>query len=400
MTRRREGSIQQRSKNSFLLRFSVRREDGTRRSFHQTVYAASRSAARKILTAKINERDTGVLVAPNTITLVELIAETITKRQGEGGSAKWAAHCRDLLRLHIEPHFGSKRLQQITPRDIDQFETALCEKRQKRRPDQPLAPATVLQIAKLVRHVLKRAAGLELIPRNPALRVRTPKTQKKEVAIVPPSDFYSLLDRHAADRRPSMARLAPLAHCAGLTGARLAELLAMRWCDLDLAARVWRVERSWEQVGRELKIRACKNEASRRLLEFGPDLAAALQAYKTAQAARLLAQGRRVNATDIVFDNGKGKAVRPNTASANWAKAMNRLGYTSPRIKFHSLRHLYASVALATGGKNSLLPLQRHLGHSKASTTMDIYGHLLPSGEAGMVAAVEAVLGRGPRQRG
>ena len=50
-----------------------------------------------------------------------------------------------------------------------------------------------------------------------------------------------------------------------------------------------------------------------------------------------------------------------------------------PKIRFHDLRHTSASLML-----NRNLPpiaISRRLGHAKPSTTLDIYGHLLPEGQ-------------------
>lgn len=107
--------------------------------------------------------------------------------------------------------------------------------------------------------------------------------------------------------------------------------------------------------------------------------------HRTSQAERLLARGRR---TRWVFDDGTGEPLHPNTISSQWGKAMRRLDFT-PRIKFHALRHLYASYALAAGA--SLLDVQADLGHAHKATAFFLYSHLLPN--SGRTAAkVEAKL--------
>ena len=49
----------------------------------------------------------------------------------------------------------------------------------------------------------------------------------------------------------------------------------------------------------------------------------------------------------------------------------------SPELKFHSLRHTYASLCIAAGIEP--LKLSRRLGHNKVSTTLNIYTHLFPT---------------------
>ncbi len=49
----------------------------------------------------------------------------------------------------------------------------------------------------------------------------------------------------------------------------------------------------------------------------------------------------------------------------------------TPKVRFHDLRHSSASLML----NNNIPPIvvSRRLGHAKASITLDIYGHLIPS---------------------
>jgi integrase len=205
------------------------------------------------------------------------------------------------------------------------------------------------------------------------------------MTILRASELKTLVEQLAADRWPSIARLALLAQCASYTGARLGEILAMSWRDLDFATGRWNLQRSFEMVDGKLVIRAGKTAAARRVLNLGPELIRLLSAHRTSQAERLLAQGRRAS---WVFDDGAGEPLRPNTISSHWGKAMRRLDFT-PRIKFHALRHLYASYALNAGA--SLLDIQADLGHADKATTFLLYSHLLPN--SGRTAAkVEAKL--------
>ena len=46
-----------------------------------------------------------------------------------------------------------------------------------------------------------------------------------------------------------------------------------------------------------------------------------------------------------------------------------------PRLTFHALRHTFASILIDQG--ENIKYIQSQLGHAKASTTLDIYGHLM-----------------------
>jgi len=51
---------------------------------------------------------------------------------------------------------------------------------------------------------------------------------------------------------------------------------------------------------------------------------------------------------------------------ANW--------FLSPKIRFHDLRHCYASLSIEQG--ENIKYIQKQLGHSKPTVTLEIYAHL------------------------
>jgi integrase len=61
-----------------------------------------------------------------------------------------------------------------------------------------------------------------------------------------------------------------------------------------------------------------------------------------------------------------------------------------PLVSFHGLRHTHASILLASG--LPVLTVSKRLGHSKASMTLDIYGHLLPNADDAAAKIMEGML--------
>lgn len=60
-----------------------------------------------------------------------------------------------------------------------------------------------------------------------------------------------------------------------------------------------------------------------------------------------------------------------------------------PRVRFHDLRHTFATVLLSRGNHPKIV--QEMLGHANISQTMDTYSHVLPNMQEGAVAAMNAV---------
>src|SRR5205823_3271449 len=80
-----------------------------------------------------------------------------------------------------------------------------------------------------------------------------------------------------------------------------------------------------------------------------------------------------------VFCSADGKAVDPdNFIHRDWVRVLRRAGLR--RIRFHDLRHTYASLLIAQGAHPKYI--QTQLGHASIQTTLDRYGHLMPDAHA------------------
>jgi integrase len=405
---RREGGITQRGEGTFQIRYEIPNPGGPRKTMRETVKAANRGEAQKILNTKLAARDNGSWVEPNKTTLVEFITETIAR-------GNYTPTIRDrydeILEVHIAPYFGAVdpaatdpaklqqrlaritpdlkavRLQDLTPRQIDNWQAALALHTYRGR---PIGPATRHQIDKVLRLALRRAVKLQLLTRSPAADIKRPVVPRQEMAILTPAQFHDLLTRLATDPRPEAHCMGALAAAAAHSGARLGELIGLRWSDLDLAAGIWRLQRSIRQYRNELLVMPCKTERSRRVLRLGPVAISALQRHKREQAERLLAAGHRVGPDDPVFDNGAGGMLPPHRITDRWWKMLRQIGF-APALSFHKLRHLHASLAIGAGV--DILTVSRRLGHANVKITLDVYGHLLPGADGAAADAVEAALG-------
>lgn len=78
---------------------------------------------------------------------------------------------------------------------------------------------------------------------------------------------------------------------------------------------------------------------------------------------------------NLVFSNSNGSyQSADNLTKRRFLPALNRAGID--KIRFHDLRHTYASLLFASGAPMKYVQYQ--LGHSSITMTMDLYTHLLP----------------------
>ncbi len=140
-----------------------------------------------------------------------------------------------------------------------------------------------------------------------------------------------------------------------LTGLRLAELINLRWNDLDFSSKVIQVKNSetFTTKSRKNRIVPMSEELFRLFKEKKENI-------KTESA--------------FVFHNKKGKPLKEQTISQQFKKYVISAGIND-KLHFHSLRHSFATHLVRKGVP--LFAIQKLLGHSTSKTT-EIYSHLLP----------------------
>lgn len=224
-----------------------------------------------------------------------------------------------------------------------------------------------------LRMALRQAVRDGLISRNVADGVRPPRQTPKRVTATSPADARAIIAAFEGDR------LGPLVTAAIGTGLRLGELLGLRWSDIDQGRiRVMgSVRRApLELGGRHVLARTAEAKTHRAIRTVEPPafVVAALEAERRRQLSEGLASpyvfvtaGRREQAGQAVFLDPK------NTTRAFQAK-LAAAGL--PRLRFHDLRHAYATLMLGAGVP--LRVIQESLGHASVVTTAAVYAHVLP----------------------
>jgi integrase len=196
---------------------------------------------------------------------------------------------------------------------------------------------------------------------DPTDGVRLPRQRKRAEALRIPSPKEVARCVAAADDRCR----ALIAVCA-LAGLRLGEAAALKFGDVDYARRQLHVRRQVQRAGKkEVEIQLPKY-GSERSVPMPDELAPILRHHEELD-----------HATDWLFACGEDYPPQQNKVGHQWRLTQKRAGVSG--IRLHDLRHFYASGLIADGC--DVVTVQRALGHAKASTTLDNYAKLWPSGE-------------------
>jgi integrase len=184
----------------------------------------------------------------------------------------------------------------------------------------------------------------------------------------------------------------PVIYTAVSTGLRQAELLGLRWRDLELgiipSISVNRVLYKRRGV---CKFKEPKTSHSRRLVEMTPKLAAFLRDYRQECQALYRELGKDLSLDDLVFGNVEGKPIDPGVLTHNFARIAKKAGLQG--VRFHDLRHTFASLMLLRGAKPKVI--SEALGHSAVAFTMDVYSHIIEGMQSDAMALLDGILPEG-----
>jgi integrase len=158
--------------------------------------------------------------------------------------------------------------------------------------------------------------------------------------------------------------------------------MALRWEDVDRAAGVIRIERSYDDKGR-VEIEP-KSRAGQRTIPIVGALRDVLVEHKASQ-------GRDGG---LVFGSSAETPFQPSNLWRRAQRAWQRAGLQP--IGLHEARHTFASVLIAAGVNAKAITT--YMGHASVQTTYDLYGKLMPGSESEAAALVDAYLARADTQ--
>jgi len=253
---------------------------------------------------------------------------------------------------HVLPALGSLPLDSIGAEQVERFAATLRGK--------GLAPKSVKEILGALRRVLASAVEWEVLDRLPRFpKVRIPQ---QDFDWLTAQESQRLLDG-AGDPEARTLLL-----CALHTGARAGELTALEWGDIDRSRR-------------EVVIRRNKPASQRKA---GPTKSGRVRRIPMTQELQTALARHRHLRGPLVFCRPDGHFI-----SAQFrAKVLNAACQAAKlrRVRFHDLRHTFASQAVQEGVP--LPVLQAWLGHSTITMTMR-YAHLAPDAGAEWIKVLE-----------
>ncbi len=356
------GSIVKRGIHSFACVVYLGRDPVTGKDRQKWVSFRTRREAEAHLARLIGEVTSGATLPPARVRLDEYLERWLRYYADGRLAPKTLESYNATVRVHLNPALGHIPISRLAPQTIQGY---LAGKLQT-----GLSTTTVRYHAAILHQALRQAVKWGVLAHNPVDRVDLPRRRLVEVRVWDEEQVRLFL----AEAMRSSAYYA-LYMTALTTGMRQAELLGLRWSDVDLLRGVASIQQTLYRLGKRVVTKAPKSARSRRAVALPPMLVETLSAMQQGQAVRRRELGELYDDHDLIFCQGNGRPLHAhNVTQRDLPRVAKRAGV--PHIRFHDLRHCHATLLLRHGVHPKVV--QERLGHSTITMTLDTYSHVVP----------------------
>ena len=282
---------------------------------------------------------------------------------------------RGYIDNHITPNIGKLPLEKLTTMDLQKFYRKLMTKGRVERieaTNQPkgLSAKTVRNINQVISSAMDFAVAQRIVSVNPCKAVALPKVEHKEMQTIPAEQLQAFLTEAKASGVYEMYYI-ELA-----TGLRRGELLGLKWSDIDWKNGIIKVKRQIARVDGKVIEAPLKTKNSYRTVTISP------------QAMEVLKQQKAKTKDEFVFPSLNGGPISPDSVNNMLKRVLARAGIS--KVRFHDLRHTFATVALQNGV--DIKTVSGMLGHFSAGFTLDTYAHVTTAAQKEAAQTIGNVL--------
>lgn len=144
------------------------------------------------------------------------------------------------------------------------------------------------------------------------------------------------------------------------TGARLGEIQALTWKDINFSFKTIEINKAWYETTKKFK--DTKNESSKRFIRVNDEVLDILKELKE-------------NQKEMVFENQYGTIPSSAAVNKTLRECLRKIEINKRGFHFHSLRHTHVAYLLSEG--IDIYAIAKRLGHSDITTTTRIYSYLI-----------------------
>ena len=354
-----EGMIRQKKKGQWEGRIVVGHKENGEPIFRY-VYAKTQKELISKLHLKIDEFRDAELTEDSKMSLGEWLDKWLTEYMQSTVRKGTLSGYTTYTEKYIKPVLGDKPIAFLTTADIQKFYNHL--KTNGRIKNQHiygngLSDAMVVRVHCMLHEALEMAVKEHLISKNPTDGTTVPKIAKKEMQVLTKEQletFMKLVETQEYWRDLFYTELT--------TGLRRGELCGLKWTDFDEIEGKLNINRSIDLRNGEIIVGETKTGQGMRSF------------YLPVSTANVLRERKKNSKSEWIFNNpiNPELPVAPPAAYRKMKQLLKKAGL--PNIRFHDLRHTFATHALTSGVDAKTL--SGILGHTNASFTLDTYTHV------------------------
>lgn len=235
--------------------------------------------------------------------------------------------------------------------------------------DKSLSASTIRQMHNFLYNIFAHAEKEMLIPYNPAAKATPPAAEPYEPDYFQPNDITRILE--ALEEEPIKWRT--MITLLITTGARRGEIMGLKWSKVDLDNQQIKIDASLSHVPGVGIYDGPTKTKNTRYVGIPAEMVLLLRKCRAWQIEQRLLYGDMWVESDYVFTKNTGGPLNPCSLN-KWLCEFSKR-HNLPYIHPHSFRHTAASILISEGV--DIVTVSKMLGHSKTSTTTDIYSHAI-----------------------
>lgn len=433
MARERKGFVFEREPGKWYARVTFLDQKGKRRDLWRK--GDNKTHAKEVLKQLLRDLDDSddMVVEGSNARLDDYLDQWLKAAAKPRLSVRAYSDYQDMLRRHVRPILGRKKLSDVRALDVQSLYSFLQEegggwwasvvfskgsltKRRRERVNKEnearcllkeieqqvidtgygivksevyklaLSPRTIRYTHAVFTSALKQAVAWGLIARNPAQFVELPKQNRDEMNALSPEMARRFLEACATDKWAVLFQLALS------TGMRPEEYLGLKWSDIDFDRDLVTVQRTlcWKRKGGGYYFGEPKTSRSRRSIPLPRSVRAALIEHKKRQNEERLKTGPGYETLDLIFATSQGTPLMPRNLLRRHFKPILVRAKLSETIRLYDLRHSCATLLLAAQENPKVV--SERLGHASITLTLDTYSHVLPSMQQAATDKLEKIL--------
>ena len=362
MTKRgnNEGSIYQRSDGRWAGVVSIGGGRGVQK--RKNVYGKTRLEVARKLTDVMKAVKDNVPLPPDRLTVAAFAKDWLVGIRLSSLKPKTQESYEGAIRIHLIPTFGRIKLAKLTATHLESLYGDLIESGYSAKSIRIYHACFFAMLEKGVRQ--------NKVNRNEASLVDLPRLANHELPMWTLDQVKTFLAATQGSRLEALFTLAIT------SGARQGELLGLTWNKVNLEKGEINIRQALQRVDGSSRLIEPKTPRSKRTVALTDIAIGSLRRHRANQIRESMFLGAAWNNEfELVFTTPIGTPLDKDNVTKRELPRVLKAAGISTKLRFHDLRHIAASLALAQGVP--IPDVAQMLGHSDAATTLRVYAHAI-----------------------